>query len=497
MSEEINKATRGKKSTKPDNKNNSGATGYNNDNKVLIEVSKYKSILKLLDDPKKTWRVLIAIFFIGVVLFTGIAVVASAIKKVYPYSDITTNALGATTIKSEKKEVSYWLYNTSQLWANSGISVNEGDVLTIRSSGQFYTAIHHLFDSAEKNLVLKDRWVGSGGEEDSPSNMSEGSFYRRKFRMFPNLPTGTLVMQVAHNNPYDTPREEGANPEDFYFIGKERQNIYIKNPGTVYFSLNDIVLNKRTILELLLDCLKDTDAITEELLTFYQDNPISKEKLYHRVEKVKEIGEYYQGKELNDFIADADACHAKVDAMFTDFATIFGDKILVTKKGGRAMGKYKLGVTELVANSIAGNRLDFLYILKDTLLNKIVLYSGDTVTRHEYIGGQYTIQSKSIIKTEAGEEIKSDISVDNPILISKHPKLVLKKYFDVDKLKRDRYKSLVTKKEYHILLNGVEKVISDTVRVCEMEYYLKNDYKTAWFDDNIGSFLIVIEKDSK
>ena len=32
--------------------------------------------------------------------------------------------------------------------------------------------------------------------------------------------------------------------------------------------------------------------------------------------------------------------------------------------------------------------------------------------------------------------------------------------------------------------------------VCELEYYHKKEYKTAWFDDNVGSLLIVIEKES-
>ena len=31
----------------------------------------------------------------------------------------------------------------------------------------------------------------------------------------------------------------------------------------------------------------------------------------------------------------------------------------------------------------------------------------------------------------------------------------------------------------------------------EMDYYYENSYKQAWYDDNVGSFLIVVEKDNR
>ncbi len=37
------------------------------------------------------------------------------------------------------------------------------------------------------------------------------------------------------------------------------------------------------------------------------------------------------------------------------------------------------------------------------------------------------------------------------------------------------------------------KVDADTYKT-EMDYYLENNYYQAWFDDNVGSFLIVVEK---
>ena len=219
---------------------------------VVIKLNKYKSVVDALGNPRTALRVSFTIFFIGVLLFAGITIITLAVKRLYPYSDITTNGLGATTIKSEKTEVSYWLFNTATVWADSGIYVKEGDILTIRASGKSNTAIHHLYNSASENKERKDDWVGSEGEPDR----IEGSanYYRRRFRVFPNMDSGALLMQVAQGNEYfDTPRE--GNQENFYFVGRERQNIVINNPGTLRFAVNDIVLNRVTIARMMWDSI--------------------------------------------------------------------------------------------------------------------------------------------------------------------------------------------------------------------------------------------------
>ena len=199
---------------------------------------------------RKWLRMTISICAIGVFLFFCIFMVAFAIKKMYPYSDITTNGLGATTLKSEKGEVSYWLFNTASLWANTGITVKEGDIITIRSSGKYHTAIHHLFENVDKNKELENEWIGSEGYKQD-KDKDPRDYYRGQFRIFPGMNNGALVMQVATNLPFDTPLDESAEKENFYYIGKERQHIYINNPGTLYFAINDIVLNKSTIANMI------------------------------------------------------------------------------------------------------------------------------------------------------------------------------------------------------------------------------------------------------
>ena len=234
-----------------------------------IEFTKYKSLITALTQGR-WWRFIVFVFLVGCILFTGIATVALAIKRLYPYSDITTNGLGATTIKNEKSEVSYWLFNTAILWANSGVSVEKGDIISIRCSGRFNTAIHHLYNAAKDNTKLSEEWTGPEGDKDDPNNRN-GSYYRRKFRIFPGLPTGALVMQVVNNEPFDSPNEGDAIAENFYFIGGEREHIYINNPGTLYFGLNDIVFNDRTIIGMLKEEVNDARSFTDALRDRFQD----------------------------------------------------------------------------------------------------------------------------------------------------------------------------------------------------------------------------------
>lgn len=463
MSEEINKTQQG------------GAEPR----EVKIEISKYKSLLDVLGDANKTWRVLFAVFFLGIILFTGIAVVASAIKKLYPYSDITTNGLGATTFKSEKSEVSYWLYNTSQLWSNSGITVNAGDVISVRASGKFITAMHHVYDNVKNNIKLKDAWVGTEGEQDH-EDYTSSSYLRRTFRMFPSLPTGALVMQVVENELFDTDRIPGAKKDNFYFIGKEREHIYIKNAGTLYFSLNDIVLNKETIFKMVYDCLKgDLENDVDSLVELYE---INKKGLVAKLKsEFKDIPEDYLLNHPED--------------LFRCFNILYGDKIQKMKPGDRKLGDMKIGVSYF-------NKKDIEKKIRKEELEKILSYNSSIDSLKQFIE---TLQDKSKYRISDGNKRGKDNGYFYTLHESTESKVersVVKDYLDKikEKWKESELNDIEerTKLVDDLVFLPESNIAPDTiVKICELEYYYRADYKTAWFDDNMGSFLIVIEKNFK
>lgn len=233
--------------------------------KITIEVSRYKSLMDALDNDAKMWRIVLTVFLCGVLLFAGITVVVVSIKSFYPYSDISTNALGVTTLKNEKKEISYWLFNTSELWAKSGIKVKKGQTITVRASGKKHTAIHHLYDAADANFSkLREPWVGTKGFAQHEHPRSERDIYRAEYRIFPKENQDALLMQIVRNGKEPDTRPSAAHDKKYKFscadsenrfllIGDKQENIYIEEDGELYFAINDIVTDDLTIGRLMLD----------------------------------------------------------------------------------------------------------------------------------------------------------------------------------------------------------------------------------------------------
>ncbi|MDR3046371.1 MAG: hypothetical protein LBU51_02000 [Bacteroidales bacterium] len=248
-------------------------------NTLKVEIISNKSLFEILGDTKRVWKIILVLFILVFTIFIALTFVTIAIKSIYPYNDIKINALGATTMQNEDKEVIYWLFNTVDLWANSGIKVKKGDILTIRASGRSHTAIHHLVDDAENNKELDDKWVSTDGEGkmDSPRDK-----IRAQYRIFKNKPQDALLMQVVPDgiNIKDTTTDDSyrifeyvsnnLQPRDnYYYIGKEREDLLIHRNGILHFAVNDIVL---------------TDSVIEIMQRFAKDNSGKSEKKYGGLE---------------------------------------------------------------------------------------------------------------------------------------------------------------------------------------------------------------------
>lgn len=242
-------------------KNNPSAETPNNQQptsenqpKIEITVKRHQQLFELLKDPNKLWRVLASLFLVIIILFIGLAFVVISIKKFYPYNLIETNIQGASIVKSEDKDVIYWLFNTADLWANSGIEVQQGDILTIRASGSSFTAIHHLVDASEENRRPQDKWVGTEGQDKD----YQRDVLRMRYRLCKDVPEGILLMKIispdsAHKELKDW--SEDMLTKDIEVIGKER-TLYISKPGILHFAVNDIVLTESILLEMYKEYIK-------------------------------------------------------------------------------------------------------------------------------------------------------------------------------------------------------------------------------------------------
>lgn len=205
-----------------------------------------------------------SLFVIVGVFFIGLALVVLVVKSFYPYNVIKTNPYGATIIKNEDKEVIYWLFNTAELWANSGIEVKKNDRITIRASGAANTAIHYLVDGASDDFQPGFSWVGTEGLERNTGH----SAFRCQFRLVPDAPFGKLLMQIIpvskqknqadwiKSSTYIDDTDEKGEKNQIFTIGKERIELVVPCDGVLHFAVNDVVMSDKNIKDMYLKSLQ-------------------------------------------------------------------------------------------------------------------------------------------------------------------------------------------------------------------------------------------------
>ncbi|WP_302152370.1 hypothetical protein [uncultured Alistipes sp.] len=232
--------------------------------RLIVRITRYQPFIDIVSDSRKIVNAALLITLVTCLVFMGLLAIVLTVKRIYPYNDIQTNALGAMTIKDEDKEVTYWLFNTAELWADSGIAVKKGDILTIRASGLSHSAIHHLKEDTENNRRLRDPWSDTEGFQASALRDP----LRAKWRIIPQQKQDALLMQVipgsiANSGMIDWRyltasylAQDGSHlSNDLYLIGKERTELYINRDGMLHFAVNDIVLTPDIIYEMVLDNL--------------------------------------------------------------------------------------------------------------------------------------------------------------------------------------------------------------------------------------------------
>lgn len=461
-----------------------------------VEIRQYQTLLEILDKPKSTLKVIFAMMFFALALFMALAFTAIAIKRFYPYNEIKTNAFGATTMQNEEVELTYWLFNTAELWADSGIKVKRGDVLTIRASGKSNTSIHHLVDHAFYNARPRYAWVGTEGQPRSANTRTE-------YRIYPDRDPDALILQVVPERKelgeeYLRPdfvtrskkdrrkcREDAQ--ERFYYIGKERTDLRINQEGTLRFAVNDIVLTSRCI-----DSMQwNNDLVFREL---YGD------RAYVRLLSLR-YGTDSLYKMWNHNLLP---CAPDIPDMALHDKTA---RILAFRDSCNLLKEFHKYLTHKISRGPSPT---------DTTSNKLAKYLGK-----EWLYRQIQPLIPGANGTQRRDTLLRDSSVHNRFI--RHCETVYKKHQDsINRLLADTELVDICSKWRNAndvglyfgphpvpLISGIDegmerisplRMPGDTIRDLvypfynEMTYYRDAGYYNAWFDDNIGTFLIVVER---
>lgn len=418
-------------STSKTESNNSNHSDENS-RTVTIEIVRHKRLFEILENPRAMWKVIASLFVIVGVFFIGLALVVLVVKSFYPYNVIKTNPYGATIIKNEDKEVIYWLFNTAELWANSGIEVKKNDRITIRASGAANTAIHHLVDGASDDFQPEFSWVGTEGLERNTGH----SAFRGQFRLVPDAPFGKLLMQIIpvskqkdrgewiKKSTYIDGTDEKGEQNHIFTIGKERIELVIPCDGVLHFAVNDVVMSDKNIKDMYLKSLQ----LFEESIK----------------------GDYKEG--------------------FQSYIDYFNK--IFNKKDDKDSISLK--------DSIIKN---------DNVIGFLKKYKGGILLKNEYIN----IKLKNFI-----DRVKKNFKKYKVGILPKYNK-------PDDKEKGKKVEKKLKRKDLIDSLKNLEYGFDfyyekgDYLHkgypfVNELIYYFDKEYRDPWYMDNVGSFLIVIER---
>lgn len=183
--------------------------------------------------------------------------------------------------KSCGREYCLFLFNTSELWANTGIYLNEGDRFKISVSGAFHSSVEHLRENAERNNPdTTIMWIGGEKREELSEyldsvyacinykikcgqNACYSTFHRkpvepkstyklpqyekRRYCVDTNAYIGAVLYRIAPEYQLWDPDN---NNETIYALSSKASKGYqkVEKPGVLTMAVNDIYFKDTAML---------------------------------------------------------------------------------------------------------------------------------------------------------------------------------------------------------------------------------------------------------
>lgn len=197
------------------NDNNIKKTKGNKPKEIEFIISRHRMVFEMLEKPRQAFRATVMMVVFLLTLFAGLTIIALSIKRTAPYSAIMSNEYGAFLMQTEEKEIYNFMFNTAEIFANSGVEVKKGDKITIKASGKFHTAVQHLAD-----INIDALWLGPEGDEN-PQDPRDEKLQDLKVFLAPGK-TAESLLCIVLNKEQERTLKNYLEAQDNYLKTKKK-----------------------------------------------------------------------------------------------------------------------------------------------------------------------------------------------------------------------------------------------------------------------------------
>lgn len=233
---------------------------YNKDS--LLE-----SLTKDIRRPTKSWKVFFLFPYSSLlrfVLLLTVAIVTLSFVLTFSFiyikdillfrSNLSVNNKGVfMPSKSCGREYCLFLFNSSDLWANTGICLNEGDEYKMSVSGAFHSSAGHFCIDADKNNSDSEViWIGGKMRKEYSDNENITSKQQEKmpYCVKPKAHLGAILYRIAPEYQLWNPKVD--NKKDSIHIWKPiigNEFNKVETSGVLTMAVNDIYFNSVEYLD--------------------------------------------------------------------------------------------------------------------------------------------------------------------------------------------------------------------------------------------------------
>lgn len=186
------------------------------------------------------------------------------IKEVLLYQNsISANANGALLPKkSLSREYGIYLFNTSELWANTGIAISKGDKIRLSVSGAFHSSVGDLYiDTKENTSAPQIRWIGQKlraeyasplkrNQEHVPQAEKNSVCVKKDGDAYLGAVLYAIVPEYEPRDPYYSKYSKVWNPK------MAKEGLTVKdNSGVLHLTVNDIYFRDTTSIRYYADSI--------------------------------------------------------------------------------------------------------------------------------------------------------------------------------------------------------------------------------------------------